>query len=359
MKKFFKFLLLIITYICMLLCACFIILVIANKGNIQGIRISNMFTNVKEKTFDEITNNGLVLNDKSVNSTLNKQDRFYYEQLSDVAKYIYDTLTENRDKLETGTAEIELKNPKIDDMLLEDESMESLRDEYQNAIDSLKYDDVTWYFIDFTKMALKTTTYTRGEFKWFDVSLGVLDGKDTYLQDDLEDKNLNKIFKEIENQKDTILEDVSGSDYEKIKQVHDWLVDNIEYDDTYNLPNNRNIYGGLINNKTVCEGYAKTFKYLLDELDIPCILVAGTAKNSDGKEENHMWNYVELLGTWYSFDVTWDDPILINGAELRNESKYKYFCQGDNINSNHYISYTITDSGQEYDFPKLYHKEIE
>lgn len=235
--------------------------------------------------------------------------------------------------------------------------MEKLRDEYQNAVDSLRYDDVTWFYIDFTKMALKTTTYTRGDFKWFDIALGVTEGETDYFQDGFDTDTVKKVTRQIEKEKDLIIKDAKGSDYQKIKYVHDWLVDNIEYDETFELANNRNIYGGLIGKKTVCEGYAKTFKYLLDELDIPCILVTGTATNSEGEEENHMWNYVEIAGTWYSFDVTWDDPLLVNGATLSNESRYKYFAQGDNINSNHTISFTITDNGMEYEFPDIYHKE--
>ena len=70
-----------------------------------------------------------------------------------------------------------------------------------------------------------------------------------------------------------------------------------------------------------------------------------------------MWNYVKINNVWYSVDVTWDDPILLNDGTLTDEYRYKYFCQGDNINSNHYLTHTITDDGQEYELPELYHKE--
>ncbi len=71
-----------------------------------------------------------------------------------------------------------------------------------------------------------------------------------------------------------------------------------------------------------------------------------------------MWNYVLINDIWYAVDVTWDDPIIINGqGDLTNENRYKYFCQGDNINQNHFINTTITKNSQEYEYPELYHKQ--
>ena len=59
----------------------------------------------------------------------------------------------------------------------------------------------------------------------------------------------------------------------------------------------------------VCTAYAKAFKFLCDELDIPCVLVDGYAKSTaQGASGGHMWNYVMVGGSWYAVDVTWNDP---------------------------------------------------
>lgn len=59
----------------------------------------------------------------------------------------------------------------------------------------------------------------------------------------------------------------------------------------------------------VCEGYARAFKVLCDELGIPCVLTSGAARSTAfGTPEQHMWNDVELDGQWYAVDVTWNDP---------------------------------------------------
>jgi transglutaminase/protease-like cytokinesis protein 3 len=78
----------------------------------------------------------------------------------------------------------------------------------------------------------------------------------------------------------------------------------------------------------VCEGYAKSFKYILDDLGIPCVIVCGVGQNSNGEIENHAWNYVKLKDKWYAVDCTWDDPIII-GSGYVSESVYtKNFLKG-------------------------------
>ena len=63
----------------------------------------------------------------------------------------------------------------------------------------------------------------------------------------------------------------------------------------------------------VCESYSKAFKVLCDKAGIRCVLVDGTV---DGTvDEAHMWNYVQVDGSWYAVDVTWNDPKVVNGKK--------------------------------------------
>lgn len=62
----------------------------------------------------------------------------------------------------------------------------------------------------------------------------------------------------------------------------------------------------------VCEGYARAFKVLCDQVGIPCVLVEGYTDSTD-----HMWNNVQLDGNWYGVDVTWNDPVEISKLEER------------------------------------------
>ena len=56
----------------------------------------------------------------------------------------------------------------------------------------------------------------------------------------------------------------------------------------------------------VCEGYAKAFKVLCDQLGVPAVCVSGLSdKSLTGS--GHMWNLAQIGGVWYLVDVTWDD----------------------------------------------------
>lgn len=90
--------------------------------------------------------------------------------------------------------------------------------------------------------------------------------------------------------------DKSGSRYEQLVQIHDWLTNNNAY------------------NTSVSD-------------NIPCVLVSGTGILDSGSE-GHMWNYVQMEdGKWYAVDVTWDDPVGGSGNQSGFEH-HGYFLVG-------------------------------
>lgn len=96
--------------------------------------------------------------------------------------------------------------------------------------------------------------------------------------------------------------DMNASDYAKVRAVFDYLVDTIDYDG--GDENCRDIYGALVERKAVCAGYAAAAKYLLDRLDVPCMIVTGDTLEG----EPHAWNVVWVDGVPYHMDATWGDP---------------------------------------------------
>ncbi len=123
--------------------------------------------------------------------------------------------------------------------------------------------------------------------------------------------------------------------------IHDWLIDNMEYDpaeiDNYGGtpdPNNDNPYGALINGKGICAGYTKSFQLLMDLAGIECISIFGTSNNGIEVGE-HAWNQVKLDCEWYIVDVTWDDPV--GSIVVSQESHHRYFnVTSKKIRSNHF-----------------------
>ena len=136
--------------------------------------------------------------------------------------------------------------------------------------------------------------------------------------------------------------------------MHDYLVENTEYDSTISNPDIYNIYGTLIRKSSVCEGYAKSFKYLMDALNIPCVIVIGNATNSSGESESHAWNYVQINNIWYAVDCTWDDPVVVGGGRVSNSAKVRYFLKGANtFNTDHFPNGQFTQNGKIYEYPNL------
>ena len=117
--------------------------------------------------------------------------------------------------------------------------------------------------------------------------------------------------------------------YDKVKQIHDWIVDNTAYDTEavgIDKPIAHSICGVFVEKKCVCEGYAKAFMYLCQKNGIDCIVSIGQGV-SDKSSENHMWNYIRMEdGKWYCMDVTWDDP-LVDGKDS-GRVYYNYFLKG-------------------------------
>jgi len=97
------------------------------------------------------------------------------------------------------------------------------------------------------------------------------------------------------------------SDYEKEKYVHDYLINNVEYDQSHGnngaVLNPYTVYGALIEKKAVCEGIAKATKLLLNAMNVRCIVVSGDVKETEG---NHAWNIVRIDDEAYHLDVTFD-----------------------------------------------------
>ena len=106
------------------------------------------------------------------------------------------------------------------------------------------------------------------------------------------------------------------SEYDRVKGVYDYLILNTDY---IAGPNDQTIWSVLLDHQGVCHAYARTTQYLLNKLDMECILVSGYAG------EAHSWNIVKIDGDWYQLDATWGDPVKDNG-EPGNDLNYAYFC---------------------------------
>lgn len=279
-------------------------------------------------------------------------NNFYYEQLDEYGKIIYDKLYQNMDKLKTGTYEADF-GTQFDDLLHEENGTEILNNSFQLAINALTFDNTELFYIDVTKINLLTEITTRAFSTTYRVKIG--GNGQSYLAEGFWDKEYVDIaLGYVEDIKNDIISKTSGKDrIEQIKIVHDYLIDTVEYDIDAGS-NIYNIYGTLIDKRAVCEGYARAFKYILDDLEIPTVIACGLAKNSAGITETHAWNYVQLEnGEWYAIDVTWDDPVIIGSGKINDNIKYQYFLRGANkFFEDHFEDGNIVGKS-DFKYPKL------
>lgn len=276
--------------------------------------------------------------------------RFYYSQLDQYGKILYDELYKNKENLKTGTYTVEYGRT-FNELLNTEDGTEILNNDFQLAINALTFDNPDLFFIDVTKVYLLTDITTRAFSKTYNVSIGPNGGN--YLIDRFSsEEELNKALNEVANVKNSLVNNQYANDYEKIKSVHDYLIDNIEYDSS-DPTTAHSIYGALINGKCVCEGYARSFKYILDDMNIPCLIVCGIGRNKENETESHAWNYVYLEDNWYAVDVTWDDPIIIGSGIVFGNVRYQYFLNGANkLFEDHYEDGNIVGDAS-FTYPRI------
>ena len=114
-----------------------------------------------------------------------------------------------------------------------------------------------------------------------------------------------------------------------------WIATNIVYDTVSYFSKdyqNQSAEEVFRTRKGVCSGYANLYKYLCDQLQMPCEIIDGYAKGyefDDGKEapyeSNHAWNAVHIAGHWYLVESTWGAGHLNENQEFIRELAPFYF----------------------------------
>ena len=305
-----------------------------------------------ENPFDQIQDSGQssTVNVDYSNITV---DKYFYNQLEEPSQTIYKAFESNKENMKSGTFRIELGNS-FSDILSQTNGSDLLGQYYQSAIEAYTYDNPEIFYLSPNKMYINIETTTVGNSVTYNVYINNGNENNYFIDEFTSQSQVESAISQIEQVKNQILQNRSGNAYDDIRMVHDYLVENIEYDTTVSQSNIYNVYGALVNGRAVCEGYARSFKYLMDKLGIPCILVIGTGTNSQGQTENHAWNYVQLNGTWYAIDCTWDDPVSSTGY-VSQSSRYRYFLKGSNeFLQDHTPSGQFTEGGKVFNYPTLF-----
>ena len=87
----------------------------------------------------------------------------------------------------------------------------------------------------------------------------------------------------------------NGSEYDMALWLHDWTLDQLEYDHGLNWCSAES---GLTRHQGTCESYQRIYSKLLDAAGIANGRITGNG---------HTWNAVKIDGKWCQMDLTWDD----------------------------------------------------
>ena len=90
-------------------------------------------------------------------------------------------------------------------------------------------------------------------------------------------------------------QETNGSEYDMALWLHDWTLDQLEYDHSLNWCSAES---GLTRHHGTCESYQRIYSKLLNAAGIANGRITGNG---------HTWNAVKIDGKWCQMDLTWDD----------------------------------------------------
>lgn len=135
------------------------------------------------------------------------------------------------------------------------------------------------------------------------------------------------------------------SEYEKVKQIYDYIMDTLTYDyyhyevDQKYMPM-YTVYGALHDGEGVCQAYALLFYRMCREIGIDARLISGN-DDVNGKA-THGWNIVRIGECYYNVDATWDDEMI---------SRRQYFLKNKADFTDHTRHRTYETQAFEKQFP--------
>lgn len=137
----------------------------------------------------------------------------------------------------------------------------------------------------------------------------------------------------VNNAVDLCRQETNGSEYDMALWLHDWTLDQLEYDHNLNWCSAES---GLTRHQGTCESYQRIYTKLLNAAGIANGRITGNG---------HTWNAVKIDGKWCQMDLTWDDTSDNWYGDL--DQRHLYFGLTDELmaiaHSDHTANYKKAD----------------
>ena len=141
------------------------------------------------------------------------------------------------------------------------------------------------------------------------------------------------VTKIVNDAVDLCRQQTNGSEYDMALWLHDWTLDQLEYDHGLNWCSAES---GLTRHQGTCESYQRIYSKLLDAAGIANGRITGNG---------HTWNAVKIDGKWCQMDLTWDDTSDNWYGDL--DQRHLYFGLTDELmaiaHSDHTANYQKAD----------------
>lgn len=301
--------------------------------------------------------------------------RYFYNQLPEEAKGFYDAMYNMyvQGILKTGTGDYELvKNGHVTKEQLDGyaNGNMTLLNYMGAARDAFYADYPEIFYVDFSYLSLRVNQ--KGQEYCAYLGPGRSDNyftKGFTSQEEVEAAILEyeaRVNNIVEAAEKLTAEEGRSLKERQVIYVHDEIIHSTSYrlENTCkkeNIGHVRTAYGALVQKESLCEGYSRAVKVVLDRLDIPCVLVVGGYQVTSDKIEPHMWNYVQVDNEWFGLDATMDDPKPpIPGEEgVDGFERSDYLLVGEEDMSKRHISDGImSEANFEFTYPVVSKQDL-
>lgn len=210
-------------------------------------------------------------------------DRYYYNKLSTKEKQIYKDFYTGLKNCASVIKTTAILNP--------EKAMDRI---FKAIID----DNPHIYYVDQTKIVYR-------------YSVNEIEIHPAYIFPKSQIASLNQQFEDKANDiLNVVMATAKSSEVSKEKALYEYFARNFTYDegalkttDPIKLCRAHSLLGVFLDGKAVCEGFAKAFKFLMNAMDMKCLVVSGYADWD--YDRGHAWNIVKINDKSYHVDVTW------------------------------------------------------
>lgn len=221
--------------------------------------------------------------------------RYAYQQLNKKQKRLYNVfLRASNDFQKNGRKSLSGRSGKYAFRIYFPKDSYSYK-ETKKVVDSFRADFSEFYWI------YQQSYYTNPvNNKTNSVILYIRKG---YASSAIRKKILLKMQKNMNFYKSGIRKNMTTAKREKL--IHDRLCKKVKYQYGTSSSNSHTIVGALVENRGVCETYARTFSVILTHVGVPNNYIEGYVVKGSSVSL-HAWNQVKVNKKWYNVDVTWN-----------------------------------------------------